>query len=146
MNRAFFDKKENHTPRWHVIDGSGKVVGRLATQIADLLRGRGLPSFTPHADCGDYVVVINSDKVVFTGDKLEGKEYISYSGWRSGKKVLSPRQKFERDHEFVLQHAVQGMLPKNKLARVQIKRLKMYKGAEHPHAAQIAGFGEKAAA
>jgi len=137
MNKAFFLKAEDHTPTWHLIDATGKVVGRLASDIAILLRGKQDPSFTPHTDGGDYVVVINADKLVLTGDKLTGKEYVWYTGWRSGQKRATPREKMARNPEFVLQHSVEGMLPKNKIARQQIRRLKIYMGSEHPHKAQI---------
>lgn len=140
MNRAFFLKKEQHIPRWHVIDASGKVVGRLATEIADILRGKDEAFYTPHCDSGDYVVVVNADKVEFTGDKMEDKEYVWYTGWRSGRRTASPREKHVRDQEFIIRTAVKGMLPKNKLARQQIGRLKIYAGAEHPHTGQVVGF------
>ncbi|MBN2267025.1 MAG: 50S ribosomal protein L13 [Candidatus Babeliaceae bacterium] len=143
MNKTFFNKKEEHTPQWHLIDASGKIVGRLATEIADLLRGRNEPTYTPHGDCGNYVVVINADKLVFTGAKADEKEYVWYTGWRSGQKRATVPQKQARDHEFVLRHAVKGMLPRNKQANKQIDRLKIYANAQHPHAAQITGFPAK---
>ena len=134
MNRVFYSKADEAARRWHVVDAAGKVVGRLATDIVELLRGKGDPSFTPHADTGDFVVVINVEKAVLTGDKVTDKEYVWYTGWRSGQKRATVREKLERDHEFVLRHAVKGMMPRNKMANVQIKRLKIYKGSEHPHA------------
>lgn len=140
MNRTFFLKKELHVPRWHLIDATGKVVGRVASEIADKLRGKDEAYYTPHCDSGDYVVVINAEKAVLTGNKLKGKEYVWYTGWRGGQKSATAEQKVERDHEFLIRHAVKGMLPNNKLADRQINRLKIYVGAEHPHAAQIAGF------
>lgn len=143
MNKTFFNKKEQHVTKWHVIDAAGKVVGRLATEIADILRGKNEPQYTPHADCGAYVVVINADKLVLTGDKFTDKEYVWYTGWRGGQRRATPREKTVRDHEFVLRHAVNGMLPRNKLSCRQINRLKIYKGAEHPHVAQATGFPAK---
>lgn len=140
MNKTFFAKKEQHTPRWHLIDATDKVVGRLATEVADILRGRIDPTYTPHADCGHYVVVINADKAVLTGAKETEKEYVWYTGYRSGQKRATVTEKKARSHEFVIKHAVEGMLPKNKLADRQMNRLKIYAGTEHPHAAQINGF------
>lgn len=139
MNKTFYlstDQCEKNRV-WHVIDATDKVVGRLATEIADLLRGRGKVEFANHTDCGDYVVVVNAEKVVFTGDKMTGKEYVWYTGWRSGQRRATPTQKMARDVEYVINAAVDGMLPKNKLARQQIKRLNIYAGPQHPHAAQV---------
>lgn len=143
MNKAFFLKTAQRDPRWHLIDAAGKVVGRLATEIADKLRGKDEVFFTSHIDSGDYVVVINADKVVFTGDKMTDKEYVWYTGWMGGQKRMSAKEKMKREPRFVIEHAVKGMLPKNKLANNQIKKLKVYAGEEHPHAAQINGFAAK---
>ena len=141
MNRAFFEKTAERDPRWHLIDASGKVVGRLATEIANLLRGKGKPEYTPHNDSGDYVVVINAEKVVFTGDKLEDKEYIWHTGWMGGQKVATPKEKLQKDPAFLIMHAVKGMLQKeNRIARKQLTRLNVYAGSAHPHAAQLSGF------
>ena len=141
MNRAFFLKTEDRNPRWHQIDATGKVVGRLATQIANLLRGKGKVGYTPHADSGDYVVVINVEKIQFTGDKMSDKEYTWYTGWMGGQRSATAAEKLHKDPGFLLEHAVKGMLQKeNRIARQQIKRLKLYQGSEHPHAAQISGF------
>ena len=141
MNKTFFLKVEERNPRWHLIDADNKVVGRLATDIADLLRGKGKAEYTPHCDSGDYVVVINANKVAFTGDKMKDKEYLWYTGYMGGQKMATAEEKMKKDHEFVIHHAVKGMLQKeNRVARVQIKRLKIYAGTEHPHAAQINGF------
>lgn len=141
MNKAFFLKMEERSPRWHLLDATNKVVGRLATDIADLLRGKGKAEYTPHSDSGDYVVVINADKVVFTGDKMVDKEYLWYTGYMGGQKKATAEEKMAKDHEFVIHHAVKGMLQKeNRVARKQINRLKIYAGTEHPHAAQLAGF------
>ena len=137
MNKAFFLRKEDRAPKWHVIDAKGKILGRLATQIADTLRGKDKACYTPHTDCGDYVVVVNADKVVLTGRKLNQKEYISYSGYLSGKKVTLAKDMLQKHPTKVLQLAVKRMLPKNRLSRQMIKKLKMYTGTEHPHKAQV---------
>ncbi|MCL5436949.1 MAG: 50S ribosomal protein L13 [Candidatus Dependentiae bacterium] len=145
MNKTFFLRQEDSDRNWHVIDAADKVVGRLATEAADLLRGKHKVSYTPHTDDGDYVVIINAEKAVLTGNKMEGKEYVWYTGWRSGQRRATPREKMARDHEFVINHAVKGMLPVNRIARQQIKRLKIYNGSEHPHQAQVETSAKKAA-
>lgn len=137
MNKSFLLRVEDSKPNWHVIDAEGQILGRLATQIADLLRGKGKPTYTPHSISGDYVVVINAEKVVLSGNKMENKTYISVSGWMGGKKELTAKQKFDKDPTFLLQHAVNGMLPKNKLSRRIINNLKLYVGPNHPHEAQV---------
>lgn len=141
MNKAFYLKTEDRNPRWHLLDADGEVVGRFATKIADLLRGKGKVDYTPHTDSGDYVVVLNVEKIRFTGDKMEDKEYTWYTGWMGGQKSATAAEKLKKDPGFLLEHAVKGMLQKeNRIARKQIKRLKLFKGTEHPHAAQISGF------
>lgn len=146
MNKTFFLRKEDQAPRWVVIDASGQVVGRLATAIADMLRGKNKPTFTPHSDAGDYVVVINAEKVVFTGDKMRDKEYVWHTGYIGGQKTLTARQVMAKAPERILIHAVKGMLgTKNKIAREQLKKLRIYVGAQHPHQAQISTT-EKASA
>ncbi len=142
MNRTFFLKKEDQSPRWRVIDAKGEIVGRLATRIADALRGKDRPQFTPHADAGDYVVVINAEKIVFTGNKMDQKIYERYTGYIGNKKTLTAKQVLDKHPERIVEHAVKGMLPKNKLARQLLKKLRVYAGTEHPHKAQIAGFPE----
>lgn len=137
MNTSFVLKKENRKPKWRVIDASGKVLGRLSTEIAMILRGKDKPEYTPHADAGDYVIVTNCEKIVLTGNKWEGKIYNSYSGYRSGLKSLTAKNVFERDPRRLIMMAVRGMLPKNKLNRANLKKLKVYVGAEHPHKAQV---------
>lgn len=137
MNRTFFLRKEDCKAKWHVIDASDKVLGRLATQISDLLRGKGKAEFTPHADCGDYVVVINCDKVKLTGKKWKDKVYKSYSGWRSGLKSRSAEEVLEKHPTQIVRLAVKRMLPKNRLSNKVIKKLKIYTGSEHPHTAQV---------
>lgn len=137
MNKAFFLRKEDRAPKWHVIDATDQTLGRLATRIADLLRGRGKAEYTPHTDSGDYVVVTNCTKFVVTGSKLEDKEYVRYSGWRSGRKVRTLKEMIAKHPEDVIRKAVQGMLPKNRLSSQVLSKLKLYTGAEHPHIAQV---------
>ena len=137
MNKAFFAKSEECQPKWHVIDAAGQILGRMSTKIADILRGKDSPKFTPHAVCGDYVIVINCNKIVLTGNKWNDKEYKSFSGWRSGLKTTNPKRVMEKHPDFIIKHSVKGMLPKNKLGDLLIKRLKVYKENTHPHTAQI---------
>ena len=122
--------------KWHVIDAKGVVLGRLAAQVADVLRGKNKPVYTPHLDAGDFVVVINAEKVVLTGKKETDKRYMSYSGWKGGEKYRSVAQVRARRPEDLITHAVRGMVPKNRLGRVLMTKLKVYKGDQHPHAAQ----------
>ncbi len=138
MNTAFFLRPEQRSPRWHVIDVEGKVLGRVATKIADMLRGKDKPCFAPQVDAGDYVVVLNCTKVVLTGDKMENKEYTKFSGYRGGLKKETARVVMQKDPERIIREAVKGMLPKNKLSARLILKLKIYEGDQHPHAAQVA--------
>lgn len=137
MNKAFFFKKEEAQPRWVVIDATDQVLGRMATHIADILRGKDKPQFTPHSDAGDYVVVINADKIKLTGDKWADKEYVTYSGWMGGQKIKTAKELFERKPTELINLAVKRMLPKTKLGRQMFKKLKVYTGSEHPHKAQV---------
>jgi large subunit ribosomal protein L13 len=137
MNKAFFLRKQDRAPRWRVIDAQDQVVGRLATQVADALRGKDKAEYTPHTDCGDYIVVINAEKVKFTGDKLNTKTYEWYTGYINGLKSLTAREMLAKSPERVLELAVKRMLPKTKMGRAVIKKLKIYSGPEHPHKAQI---------
>ena len=137
MNRSFFLKNEERAPKWRVIDGKGRVLGRLATEIADVLRGKDKAIFTPHTDCGDYVVVVNADKVVLTGKKAKNKEYVSYSGWIGGQKIVKANDLLAKHPTKILELAVKRMLPKNRLSRQIIKKLKLYVGDSHPHQAQV---------
>ena len=139
MNKTFFLKNKERAPKWVLFDANNKVVGRLATQIAIMLRGKDLAQFTPHADAELNIVVINSDKLVFTGNnKLDQKTYERYTGYIGNKKIFTARQMMQKDSTHVLALAVRGMLPKHSaLARGLLKKLKVYKGAEHPHIAQI---------
>ena len=138
MNKAFFLRTEDRQPQWHVIDATGQTLGRLSTEIATLLRGRHKPTYTSHTDSGDYVVVLNCDKFVVTGNKMLGKEYVSYSGWRSGKKVTCLKNKLAAHPTDIIMLAVKGMLPRNNLSRQIIDKLKLYTGNTHPHTAQVA--------
>ena len=137
MNKSFVLKKEARNPQWRVIDASGKVLGRLATNVADVLRGKDKPEYTPHTDSGDYVVIINCDKIVLTGNKWKDKIYPTFSGWRGGLKERSAREVFEKDPTQLIKLAVKRMLPRNRLSRQIIKKLKIYTGSEHPHSAQV---------
>jgi large subunit ribosomal protein L13 len=121
---------------WYVVDGENAVVGRLASKVASILRGKHKPSFTPHVDTGDYVIVINADKVRFTGQKETAKEYFSHSGYPGGVTVTKVKDMRARKPTFLVQNAVKGMLPKGPLGRSMIKKLKVYAGADHPHEAQ----------
>ena len=121
---------------WYLVDAEGKTLGRLATQIADRLRGKGKPLYTPHVDCGDFVVVVNAEKIHVTGKKLDEKMVRWHTGYPGGLKERTLRQQLERRPTEVIRKAVKGMLPKNKLASAQITKLKVYAGPEHPHAAQ----------
>ena len=121
---------------WVVVDAEGQTVGRIATQIASLLRGKHKPDFTPNQLCGDFVVVVNADKVIFTGKKMDQKVYTRYSGYQGGLKVTNARTVLNRHPERIIEHAVWGMLPKTRLGRKMIRRLKVYPGTAHPHSAQ----------
>jgi large subunit ribosomal protein L13 len=134
--KTYLAKKGEVTPKWYVVDASGQVLGRLSVRIANILRGRHRPTYTPHTDTGDFVIVINADKVVLTGKKEEQKQYMFFSGWVGTEKHRSVAQMRAHKPEFIIEHAVKGMLPKNRLARQQIKKLKIFAGSEHPHEAQ----------
>lgn len=122
--------------QWYVIDAQGKVLGRLATRIAMMLRGKNKPTFTPHMDTGDFVVVLNAAQVALTGRKLDNKLYYRHSGYPGGLKTITARHLLQKKPEDLLRHAVRGMLPKNSLGRHLLKKLKIYAGGEHPHQAQ----------
>src|SRR6266480_4934623 len=122
--------------KWHVIDANGAVLVRVAAQVADILRGKNKPIYTTHLDAGDFVVVINAEKVRLTGKKETNKTFMSYSGWKGGEKYTSVAQVRAKHPEKLIMHAVRGMVPKNRLGRVLMTKLKVYKGSEHPHAAQ----------
>ena len=124
------------TREWYVVDADGKTLGRLATQIADTLRGKRKPQYTPHVDTGDFVIVVNAEKITVTGNKLDQKRYYRHSGYPGGLRSRTLREQLDRRPTEVLRVAVKGMLPKNRLARQQITKLKIYAGPEHPHEAQ----------
>ena len=124
------------TKEWIVIDATNEVLGRLASQVAKILRGKNKPSFTPHVDCGDYVVVINADKVRLTGKKMTDKVYVRHTGYPGGQRFATPADYLQKRPTFVLEKAVRGMLPKNRLGDAIFRNLKVYAGAEHPHTAQ----------
>lgn len=134
--KTLLAKKEEVQPKWFVVDASGQVLGRLAVRIANTLRGRHKPTYTPHVDTGDFVVVLNAEKVLLTGKKEEQNEYMFFNGYVGRERFTSLEEMRRRHPEFILEHAVRGMLPKNRLARRMITKLKVYTGAEHPHAAQ----------
>ena len=121
---------------WYVVDAESKTLGRLATQIADVLRGKRKPAYTAHVDTGDFVIVVNAEKIHVTGQKLDQKLYYKHSGYPGGLHSRTLREQLERRPEEVLRRAVRGMLPKNKLASAQLRKLKIYAGPDHPHAAQ----------
>lgn len=123
--------------KWYVVDATNKVLGRLAGQIAIRLRGKHKPDFTPHLDTGDFIIVINAEKVRLTGRKLDQKMYHRHSGYLGGLKSMTAKQMLEKKPEEIIRLAVKRMLPKNKLARHQLKKLKVYRGSEHPHEAQM---------
>ena len=137
MNKVFYLHKEDRNPQWRLIDAQGMILGRLATQIANALRGKDKPFFTPHDDAGDYVVVVNADKIQLTGNKWEGKIYDRYSGWIGGYRVTTAKELMAKHPTQMVEHAVKGMLRRNKLNKEIIKKLKVYAGPEHPHKAQI---------
>ena len=122
--------------QWHVVDGTNQTVGRMCAKIAAMLRGKHKASYTPHVDTGDYIIVINCDKVVFTGNKLEQKLYDTFSGYPGGRKEETAESLLKRRPEVIIERAVKGMLPKNRLGRQMYKKLFVYTGAEHPHKAQ----------
>jgi large subunit ribosomal protein L13 len=134
--KTYSAKPGEITREWYIVDADGKTLGRLATQIADRLRGKGKPQFTPHIDTGDFVVVVNAEKVAVTGNKLDDKLYHRHSGYPGGLKTRTLREQLERRPNEVLRKAVWGMLPHTKLGRRQITKLKVYTGPAHPHEAQ----------
>jgi large subunit ribosomal protein L13 len=134
--KTYVATPENRRRDWQVIDAEGQTLGRLATQIADTLRGKRKPEYTPHCDTGDFVIVVNAAKIRVTGNKLSDKLYHRHSGYPGGLRSRTLREMLERRPEEVIRMAVKGMLPRNRLARRQLRKLKVYAGPEHPHAAQ----------
>ena len=134
--KTFLPKVNLEARKWHVIDADGAVLGRLAVQVANALRGKDKPVYTAHLDAGDFVVVINAEKVKLSGKKETAKEYMSYSGWKGGEKYITVEKLRATQPDMLIHRAVKGMVPKNRLGRVLLTKLKVYKGDKHPHAAQ----------
>jgi len=133
---TFMANKGTVERKWYVLDAAGRPLGRTAALAAHILRGKHKPDFTPHVDCGDFVIIINSDKAVLTGRKLDKKSYIRHTGWVGGLKEVKYRTLMEKRSDFAMELAVKGMLPKNSLGALALKRCRIYKDAEHKHAAQ----------
>lgn len=129
-NKQTVDKK------WYLVDAEAEIVGRLAAQVAHILRGKHKPSYTPHVDCGDHVIIINADKIRFTGKKMRDKEYFFYSGHPGGKRLVAAKDLLRRRPIYIVEKAIKGMLPKNSLGREVFRSLHVYAGAKHPHQAQ----------
>ena len=136
MKTTFMANAANVERKWYVVDAAGQTVGRLAAEVAKILRGKHKPTFTPHVDTGDFVIVINADKAVFTGKKLTKKMYFRHSGYTGGTTFTPANRMMEKMPERVIELAVKGMLPKNRLGAQMYRKLSVYAGAEHPHAAQ----------
>ena len=134
--KTFMQSAETKSNKWYIVDATNMPLGRLASQVAAVLRGKNKPEFTPNELCGDHVIIINTDKVVLTGNKLNNKVYTRHSGYVGGLKEVKAKDMIARKPEQVIELAVKGMLPKNALGREMIKKLKVYSGAEHEHAAQ----------
>jgi large subunit ribosomal protein L13 len=134
--KTYLPKIDVDARKWHVVDADGAILGRLAVQIADILRGKNKPTFTSHLDAGDFVVVINAEKIRVTGKKETDKVFMSYSGWKGGEHFRTVADIRAKTPEKLIMHAVKGMVPKNRLGRVLMTKLKVYKGAAHPHSAQ----------
>ena len=134
--KTYMAKAESVERKWYVVDAEGMTLGRLASQVASVLRGKNKPTFTPNVDTGDFVIVINTDKVVLTGKKLENKFYRYHTGYIGGLKEISYKKMMAEKSDLAVYEAVRGMLPKNSLGRQMLKKLKVYKGAEHNHSAQ----------
>ncbi len=135
--KTFMAKKEEVERKWWIVDAEDKIVGRVASKVAAILRGKNKVIYTPHVDTGDFVVIINADKMRFTGKKLENKKYYKHTGYIGGIKEITAKKLLEKKPEEIIKKAVKGMLPKNKLGRKMFKKLKVYAGSEHPHEAQM---------
>ena len=134
--KTFMKKKETVERNWYVVDATGKTLGRLATQVATVLRGKNKPTYTPHVDCGDYVIVVNADKVVLTGNKLEDKKYYNHSGYPGGLRERTAKEMIEKYPEEMVERAIKGMLPHGRLGRAMGKKLFVYRDSNHKHEAQ----------
>lgn len=128
--------KENADKKWYVVDAEGQILGRFASEVAMILRGKRKPCYTPHSDCGDNVIIINAEKIQLTGNKMNDKYYVRYTGFPGGQRVRSVKEQLNRKPAAVLEHAIKGMLPKTKLGSAIYKNLYVYAGPEHPHEAQ----------
>ncbi len=136
MEKTFVTRKEDVQRDWFVVDATGQTLGRLATRVARMLRGKHKPTYSPSIDTGDYVIVVNAEKIHVTGRKLDQKVYYRYTGYPGGLREITLRDQLQRHPTRVVEHAVRGMLPKNRLGRQMIKKLKVYAGPDHPHEAQ----------
>jgi large subunit ribosomal protein L13 len=136
MTKTYLEKPANVQRKWYLVDAEGKTLGRLAAKVATLLRGKHKPTFTPHVDTGDHVVIVNAEKVVLTGNKMETKTYSTHSGFPGGLKTLTAEHVHRKDPTKLLTKAIEGMLPKNPLGNHMAKKLRVYAGATHPHQAQ----------
>lgn len=136
MRQTFMANEANIERKWFVVDAEGQTFGRLSSEVASILRGKYKPTFTPHVDTGDYVIIINADKIEFTGKKASDKVYYRHSGYTGGIKSITAGELREKNPVRLMENAIQGMLPKNSLGRKQAKKLFVYAGSEHPHAAQ----------
>ncbi|UHR03319.1 50S ribosomal protein L13 [Peptoniphilus sp. GNH] len=134
--KSYMAKAHEVERKWYIIDAEGKVLGRLATEVANILRGKNKPIYTPHVDTGDFVVIINAEKVRLTGNKWEDKIHAYHTGYPGGRREVSYKQLLEKKPEFIIEHAIKGMLPKNSLGRQMFRKLKVYAGDKHPHEAQ----------
>jgi large subunit ribosomal protein L13 len=134
--KTIFANKETVEKQWVLVDAEAAVLGRLGSEVAKIIRGKHKPSYTPNVDCGDNVIVINADKIRLTGKKWDDKVYVSHTGHPGGQRFKTPREAQAKSSQFIIENAVRGMLPKNKLGRALFKNLYVYGGAEHPHAAQ----------
>ena len=133
---TFMANKGNIERKWYILDAANKPLGKTAAAAATLLRGKHKPEFTPNADCGDFVIIINAEKVRLTGKKLTDKEYVRHSGYPGGIRLTTPAEYLKKNPEFIIEKAVKGMLPRTRLGAAQMRNLKVYAGGEHPHAAQ----------
>jgi len=136
VDKTYVTKQENVEREWYVVDAAGQTLGRLAAQVARILRGKHKPIYSPSVDVGDYVIIVNAEKIHVTGRKLDQKIYYRYSGYPGGLKEITLRNLLQKRPTRVIEHAVRGMLPKNRLGRRMFKKLKVYAGTDHPHAAQ----------
>lgn len=134
--KTLFVNKETANKQWVIVDADSAVLGRLCSEVAKMIRGKHKASYTPHVDCGDNVIVINADKIRFTGKKWDDKVYIRHTGYPGGQRFSTPREEKEKSSTRIIENAVRGMLPKNRLGRALFRNLYVYEGAEHPHAAQ----------